>query len=266
MFSDKILLAITSHGWINCGDGDVDTFVIPNGITVNKVTISSPGNVNFVNETQLNKSMRGIKRQKKRILQSKKASTVLTAIKDVIQDIKDVDYQEKEFLEDERLLKTIPEDDSEEERINDINQYLHGLDKAHKSYILKPGDIVINKKYMRENCQATKYDWGMPILNLPDEPDLLHLLRTQTRKGSCGTSLSEIVNYFKNNGVKELIIFDFSCSVFSSNDNEFIIPSREGRSIRREIFKKGLPSGGKRIKTRKNQKKKRKNTYRRTKH
>lgn len=266
MFSDKILLAITSHGWINCDDGDVDTFAIPEGIIVNKITISSPGNVNYVNETQLNKSMRDIKRQKKRILKSKKTSTVLTAIRDVTQDIKDVDYEEKKFLEDERLLGTIPEDDSEEERISDISQYLYGLDKAHKNYILNPGDIVINKKYMRENCEATKYDWSMPILNLPGEPDLLQLLRIQTRKGSCEITLSEIVNYFKNNGVKELVIFDFSCSVFYTDDNEFSIPKREVRSIRRDILKRGLPSGGKRIKTKKNQKRKRKNTYRRMKH
>ena len=251
MFSDKILLAITSHGWINCDDGDIDTFVIPDGITVNKVTMSSPGNVNFVNETQLNKSMRDVKRRKKRILQSKKSSTVIKAINEAIQDIKDVDYQEKKFLEDERLLPVIPEDDSEE-RMNDISQYLHGLNKAHKNYILKPGDVVINKKYMRENCQATKYDWGMPILNLPGEPDLLQLLRIQTRKGTCGITLSEIVDYFKNNGVKELIIFDFSCSVFANDDNDFSLPKRKVRSIRREIIKKGLPSGGKRIKTRKN--------------
>lgn len=267
MFPKKVILAITSHGWIHCDDGNPETFIIPEGITVNKITMSTPGNVNFVDPEQLKESIRSIKRQERRILESKRSSTVQRAIEDLKESIKDIDKYEIEFLESERRNSKPPanEEDIEEyeKRQEQLSQYLYGLNKAHKNYTLNPGDVVVNKRFERENCTATKYDWVMPILNLPGEPDLLNLLRVQTRHGTCNSSLSEIVNYFRDNGVEELTIIDFSCSVFLEGDIKkddlYNLTQREIRNIRRDFLKEDKPYGGRRYKkTRKHKSKKRK--------
>jgi hypothetical protein len=252
MFPKKVILAISSHGWIHCDEGNPETFIIPEGITVNKITMSTPGNVNFVDPQQLKKSIKSIKKQQKRILDSKKPATVQRAIEDLKESIKDIDKFEVPFLESEKRNTKRPSDEDEieeyETRKEQIEEYLYGLNKAHKNFILHPGDVVINKRYERENCTATKYDWVMPILNVPGEPDLLNLLRVQTRHGSCNSSLSEIINYFRDNSVEELTIIDFSCSVFLEGDIKkddlYNLTQREVRNIRRDFLKEDKPYGG----------------------
>lgn len=275
MFPKKVILSITSHGWIHCDEGNPETFIIPEGITVNKITMSTPGNVNFVDPQQLKQSIRSIKRQEKRILDSKRSSTVQRAIEDLKNNIIDIDKDEIKFLESERRNTKIPVDEDKieeyEKRQEQLSQYIYGLNKAHKNYILHPGDVVVNKRYERENCTATKYDWVMTILNVPGEPDLLNLLRVQTRHGSCNTSLSEIVNYFRDNGVEELTIIDFSCSVFLEGDIKkddlYNLTQREVRSIRRDFIKEDKPYGGRRHKkTKKYKKRKHNKSHKRKRH
>jgi hypothetical protein len=270
MFPKKLVLAITSHGGIICDineedkmsfNSKIETFRIPEGITIRKVSMSVPGNVNFLDPKQVFESIRMIKREKKNILTSKKPSTVLTAVSNVTRGIQKFDANEISILKTEihnRLnTKNRQYDDENQdesyERLQMLRNYIHSFEKGHQIYILKPGDEIINKKYERKNKESTQYDWAMPILNLPDgEPDLLKIMKVQTRYGTTMTTTEDIFNYLKDNGVEELTIFDFSCSIFYTSED---LTERNIRSVRRGNT---LPYGGKqrKYKTKKNKKKK----------
>lgn len=275
MFPKKVILAITSHGWIHCDTSNPETFTIPEGIVVNKVSMSTPGNVNFLDTEQIEEAIKEIKKQKRRLLMSKKQSTIQYTIESIRQSIKKQDYEEKTWLESERKENVMPSnsDDIEEynERKEQINDYINGLDKGHNKYTLNPGDTAVNKRYERKNDETTHYDWVMSILNMPGDPDLLQLMKIQTRRGSSSSSLSEVIDYLKENGVTEIIIFDFSCSVFLEGnikkDDLYKMSQRETRSIRRNFTKENTGYGIKHKKTKKHKtkfhKKSLKNTHKR---
>ena len=60
--------------------------------------------------------------------------------------------------------------------------------------------------------------------------------------------LEEIVDYFHENGVKKIILFDLSCSNFEyDGDNKPIISDRNSRRIRLNMIKKTLNGGKKKL-------------------
>jgi hypothetical protein len=250
-FPEKIILSITSHGWIECKDDKPELFTVPNDITIQSINMASLGVVNFLDKNPIMKALREMRKRKKSLLNSNDLSKKENSLEFLKESIKRTDYEEKKILEEELkdMMTTNIDDDESIQRKQFIIDYLHNIDKGHRKYIFKPGNIAINKRFERENCEATKYEWVITVLNLPGEPDLLQMMTRQTRYGSCQTSLKEIVNYLKSHGVKEIVIFDFSCSVFINNN--YYLDQRNVRKIRRDLLKDTSIFGSNYTKTRK---------------
>lgn len=118
-------------------------------------------------------------------------------------------------------------DDNEEyvENAIDAERYINAYDKFFKISTYLPGETVIDKLFSRTNKQVinkpSKKRWVAIINNVgPNSIDLFTLMRPQTREGSIDIYLSEIVDYLKNQGVKEIIMFDNSCSNFDKEDTK----------------------------------------------
>ena len=89
-------------------------------------------------------------------------------------------------------------------------------------------------------------------------------MRTQTRNGETFVYLSDIIKFLKDNGVKEVIIFDNSCSVFLDEDGTAYIDRTIRRRRRNVITNSIVKFGGKTKKRRRQKRIKTKNKKRKT--
>jgi signal peptidase I len=148
--------------------------------------------------------------------------------------------------------------------IDEAGKYFHTYDRFFKISTYLPGDTVIDKLYTRTNKEAVNTpsgrEWVTLLVNVePGSLDLLTLMRPQTRAGTINIYLSEIINFLKDKGVKEVILFDNSCSVFLDEDGtEYLDRSIR---VRRQNVLKGSPGkfGGKTKKRRRQKRSKRRN-------
>jgi len=163
--------------------------------------------------------------------------------------------------------------ETEEEKndyIEQVGKYINTYDSFFKLSTYLPGERVIDKLYTRTNTEAANTPsgrkWVTLLVNVdPGSLDLLTLMRPQTRGGTLDIYLSQIIDFLKDKGVKEVILFDNSCSVFLDEDGtEYLDRSIR---VRRQNLLKGSPGkfGGKTKKRRiqkKSKKKKRKTSKR----
>ena len=105
-----------------------------------------------------------------------------------------------------------------------------------------------------ETARYATYDYKINALNLPGQPDLIQLIRELRPKKNQDqdVTLSEVVLFLYGKGVKNIMLFDFSCSKFLTIGRSTEIPPTVNRALRRELIRHGF-HGGKR-KTRKNKK------------
>ena len=162
--------------------------------------------------------------------------------------------------------------DTEEEKteyLDEAKKYVDTYDSFFKISTYLPGDTVIDKRYSRTNSEAVNKpsgrEWVSLLVNVePGSLDLLSLMRTQTRNGETFVYLSDIINFLKDNGVKEVIIFDNSCSIFLDEDGTAYIDSSIRRRRRSVITSSSVKFGGKTKKRRRQKRSKNKNKKRKT--
>jgi hypothetical protein len=110
------------------------------------------------------------------------------------------------------------------------------------------GDTLLNKIYRRTNAEVPRgsNDWTVRAINMPGAPDIMNLLRIQTRHGDTVITLEQLIHELKAQGVEEIIMFDFSCSVVLTPSSEEYVRGRAKRALRRStILKKGQYSSRK---------------------
>jgi hypothetical protein len=267
-YPKRTLLANLSHGSITIDKRkNPKTFVVPEGISIKRAWASAPGICNFISSSN-NLHLVARINENKRDLERTPFSSVDGLINNLLEYFKENDSKEiaKPILSEINAMKRGPPEAFDP----DFERYHHGFDKFWNLSTYMPGDTVINKKYERTNSEATRREWKCLFLNAPgiSEQDLLTLMRPQLR-GDANTFvyLSDIVNYLQSNGVKEIILFDFSCSPFLDENNvEFTDEEREIRYMRNNIMISNSPGkfgGKKRQSRRKRKQNKRKKTKRR---
>lgn len=275
-FPEKIILVSTTHGIIKGRHTDLgfepDLFKLPEGIRLFKLNVSSLGECNYMTDDTVKQYTKKVKSYAPYILRTK--SSDLNLQKKKLLEIASVIKTEesKEELKERRnelnnILKKVKKGEklsqSEEESSADLLSYLMAYDRSYNLNIFNPGDEIINKNYSRENIETTKYDWVMKIINMKGQPDLMQLYNTQTRRGTSRINLDEIINFLKENGVRQIYMFDFSCAVFLDEEVSDYLKSRSKRSARLSISKRGIHGGRKKTikrktkhnRTKKNQKK-----------
>jgi hypothetical protein len=119
---------------------------------------------------------------------------------------------------------------------------------------------MINKEFGRSDGEELESvdDYNITALNAMGQPDI-HSIIVSERPGATMTRgstkseeqyllrLSTIVTFLKEKGVKNIVLFDFSCSEMTEGTE------RDIRNERRNLVKQGL-KGGKKTETRRRRK------------
>ncbi len=279
IYPERVILANFSHGSITVKkDGNEKIFVMPEGISVKRAWASVPGVCNFVDPQTNAYFVRTIKSSKRRLETipfenvDNEFKVLLNTFKkydkeDTVEPLKSIVKNKDNILAEEIGVET---EEEKNDYIEQVGKYINTYDSFFKLSTYLPGERVIDKLYTRTNTEAANTPsgrkWVTLLVNVdPGSLDLLTLMRPQTRGGTLDIYLSEIINFLKDKGVKEVILFDNSCSVFLDEDGtEYLDRSIR---VRRQNLLKGSPGkfGGKTKKRRiqkKSKKKKRKTSKR----
>lgn len=254
---ETVVLLISTHGLIikKEDEEEVDTFRVPPGITIKRAAVSVPGECNIVGaddiigyEQTINSQMGNLLNRNEKT-QKFAIGTVLGTIQR--EDMRDLPNKQARINIDRRLKEKGDDelfDESDDEHLQNYMGYVRHFDKAHRIKIFEEGERILNKKYTRTNLEATKSDWVIKVMSVRsrDKPDLLSFLKTQTRFGVSSIMLEDIVDFFAQKGVKNIIIFDLSCSNIARPEDHLEYDQRYTRRLRGDIERKGY--GGKRKK------------------
>jgi hypothetical protein len=238
-WGDNIILFITTHGIIVKEDenADFNTFTVPQGITIKRTLASVPGECNFMDDETVEEYVSLVNRFMSE-LTSNRETTQNYAIEKISNAMHKSDKNKIKIS----LNETYDDDDFDEV---DYNNYVNQFDKSFNYKQFLPGEEMINKQFKRTNELVKKHDWSINIMNMPGHPDLLSFLKIQTRRGDSIITLKEIVDFLKNKGVTQIILFDMSCSSIMNNEyNEY--NQRVIRKSRRNIIDRKI--GGKKSK------------------
>ena len=126
------------------------------------------------------------------------------------------------------------------------------LTKSKMSYrvnFFNPHEKIMNKEYNHRcnfNSRKPTYNNKIHIMNMNKTPNLMHFLEKDFAY-ICGyrkyVKTSDIITYLKSHNVKEIVLLDFSCSVFveenkdDSNEEHVTLEDRKTRRIKRELSK-----------------------------
>jgi len=252
-FPETVVLSITLHGQMSVKNGAVGEFTVPEGMRIIKVSAVAPGVCNVTTEegiTIANASIRKVFGNPK--LKYKEKESKLTPL---VQSLKKIESD------------TIPTIRSQlkKEEDPDMRNMLRYTDKGFKVVHYESGKPIINKEFGRSDGEGMQNveDYKIIAINAVGQPDL-HSLIVSERSGATMTRsstksegefllrLSTIVTFLRGKGVKNILLFDFSCSEMTESSE------RDVRNIRRNL--KGLNGGLKRRRRTKRGGKKRRTT------
>jgi hypothetical protein len=242
-----IIIGLNLHGEIPIDtDGNPNTMTVKNNYIV-KLNLVSPGVPNistFENYSNLSNVTNKII-QKSGIDWSKKRNKI--KINDLVNDIKEKLKMEnlKNFKEINDYIK-IPKNESS--GINEhMKNFLRNYDNSFEVYKFDKGDSISNKllyKFTTNELKAAKINKNtineefinkIFIYNIEGTPDIFELLKLLGHETNSIT-LFDLIEFFENFGVDNIVFIDFSCSVFK-HSNHKKVSERQIRQTRREIRK-----------------------------
>jgi len=277
-FPENIIISVTCHGKMLVTETDESNpnpdlqneaifFNIPPGIRLFKFSMVAPGVCNLMVPESSHFFNRALLLNKTEILEtisylvndgSPKATELAIQFFDKLGKIfkKEDDAEQVKPLEiaKSRGVPTDPDEDDyfyTRDRGYLLSEYREiALEKVYeRSYAEWRGDTTDS-----ETAKYATYDFKINALNVPGQPDLTQLIREMRPKKheDQDVTLSEVVLFLYGKGVKNIILFDFSCSKFKTIQHGIEISPQATRSLRRALIRDGF-HGGKR-KTRKNKK------------
>ena len=123
----------------------------------------------------------------------------------------------------------------EDDHLVERQAFVNSVDRSLYVFSTLNGNRrMVNKIYARNNTEAINEtgDWQIKVLNMDGQPDIGRFITGKPNiRGEIETSLSEILDFFDNNGVRRVMIFDYSCSNVADVDFERIYPSERSRRL-----------------------------------
>jgi hypothetical protein len=234
-------------------DGTVSTFEVPDGMRIIKISAVAPGVCNVTTEKEIKIANDSIRK---------------------VFGSPDLTYQEIEpkLASLVQSLKTLESNTTptirsqlKREKNTDMSNFLRHTDKGFSIVNYESGKTMINKEFGRSDGEELESvdDYKITALNTVGQPDL-HSIIVSERPGATMTRgstkseeqyllrLSTIVTFLRGKGVKNILLFDFSCSEMTEGSE------RDKRLLRRNL--KGLNGGLKRRRRTKRGGKKRRTT------
>ncbi len=244
---DNAIIEITAHGRINLDE----KIQVPEGMNVIIIGAAAPGVVNYldkellpVNHKIIDMNLEGINQCLNSLTRNMSEDTInnvksfFSWISGELQNIDAIMYNTFRY--------DLPSDSYGSFEHMRKKGYLNTFDKSYSFKIYKSGEQILNKTFSRRDDEITElYPFKINMLSKDENDkdaneDLMAEIVRHTPDGSTPlhvstATLEELLNYLKSEEIKNVVIFDFSCSRFMRND-KFITNQREIRSIRRGIL------------------------------
>lgn len=265
IYPETAIVTIASHGLIKLERKpsytleDVPKFTVPSGMKIIKYSEVPPGTCNMMTDDKLDEYIEYIS------LQELDKQNMRDAF-DIVQDMVPTFKEKKQEIVTGQIRLRSAEKDAQS------TTYVHTYDTGYLTGLFNAGDTMLNKTYTTEvEGRHVLYDWQIVLLNAIGQPDLFKLLSPEGRRhhGDSGEiTLEQMVMHLRENGVRNIVLFDFSCSNYLDSEFEDVSEPMTGHGAR--LWKEGMIEqhffGGRRRKTksRKSNKKRRSNRKRRT--
>ena len=250
------ILYITTHGYIVklnhlCAP---EYTRIPEGMNITLASAAAPGEVNFMDAKTADAYVSLINANKRNLM-SNLESTRDFAIQRIVDAMKRND--ESNLIDAELFERP------------DFPGYMHHFDKSYSIEKLQSPDLILDKNFSRRNYtdpeyfsdnadEITKNDFVVKVMNIAGGPDLVSFLRRSTRRQFVEIRMKEILEFLRDKGVENVIIFDMSCSNLEPDMFAHLYDERRKRRERREILGKRKRGGaGKKSKRKRISKRKR---------
>jgi hypothetical protein len=225
-------------------DGAVTTFTVPQGMRIIKVSAVTPGVCNVTTGEEITTANASIRK----VFGSPQLTyeEVTSKLTPLIKTLKAIESD---------TIPTIRSQLKSQEDV-DMRNMLRYTDKGFRVVQYESGKPMINKEFGRSDGEGVESveDYKITALNAVGQPDL-HSLIVSERSGATMTRgstksegefllrLSTIVTFLQERGVKNILLFDFSCSEMTEGSE------RDKRSFGRNLIKEGK-NGGKKTETR----------------
>lgn len=254
IFENKpnIILGVTTHGAIHFINNGTKTkpkyepimFQVPEGMTITRISVVYPGvanfvepdNIRFFNEQIKTMNTNFNKKDKNRNVIVPSPEETINIVNDMAEGLSKLDAKNFKIFDPTYYIEN---DKTDQDALN----YYYNQNKNYQIRQFKTGEFMINKFHSRLNNDRDESkggDWSIQILNIPEEPytdidtgktirkipDLLTKMRgmaAHTRTRDIETNTEEYIHFLKSKDVRNVIIIDFTCSVFDLYDkNKFI--------------------------------------------
>lgn len=266
-YPETALIVITSHGEIPVTKDPITkeivpyTFIIPNEIqTITKLSVVAPGVCNITNTEDVDdfvKTLMG------KIKDQNEYNSLLTDPVNYLNFLAEFNKEIEKQVVNEAIQEKHAKTEDYDPTVHD--DYVYHINKRYNVTQYKSDDEMLNKVYSRNNrteLNRSAWDHQMILVNALGKPDLFTEINGKSfQDKNSELVFSNVVEFLKNKGVKNIILIDLSCSVFES---QFELSKRGERGVRREIFGKKLFGGKYRMKTHKNKIKSKNKTKSRT--
>lgn len=241
--SELVLLA-TVHGGLPIENGQVKTFVVPEGMTITRIMATRPGICNVTSETQVDTVVTTMNINPQETVKTIK-TTQVEVLKNISQQLKG-DEPNKELFQ----------------------QFVRSRIGNPTVKTFRPGDTMLDKFLLRhkEETLDKAFDFKLNAINIPGIPDLFDFMyfgmsgpaaRTRSKFSGMNVDFSMMLDFLKAQGVTNLIFYDLTCSSFMSD-----VPMTERQE--RELRKTIVQNGWGKTRRRKNKTKSRKSKKRKT--
>ena len=263
MYPKTVIITVTTHGEIPLDEkGQPIKFVLPEGMSLTKISAVVPGVCNFLATEDAEHYVNTLIDWLKKKDESKFVEEKSKVSKNIVDFLKKEDMEtfnqiDEDVREKKRKLKMRSSnyndndynndddynDDEEysEEDSDDIKDDEEYLNQWNKSYqvthftnpfkrtrqdSLRPTrKELINKMYLRNNESEQfqqPWDFAITVLNVRGYPDLVREMTGRTHQDDSMITLEEITDFLNSKGVANIFLIDFSCSVFQPERDEVI--------------------------------------------
>lgn len=260
-YPETAIVSIASHGLIKLKRkpsytfADVPKFTVPAGMNIIKYSEIPPGTCNMMTDDKLNEYIEYI------LIQELDKKNIEHAF-DIVQDMVPIFKAKKQEIVTGQRLRSSEKHDAQ------TSTYVHTYDSGYLTGLFKEGQPMLNKTYTTEvEGRHVLYDWQVVLLNAVGQPDLFKILSTRRHHGDSGEiTLKQIVMHLRENGVRNIVLFDFSCSNYLDPEFDDVSEPMTGHGAR--LWKKGMIEqqffGGRKRKTKSRKTKSKKSNEKRS--
>jgi hypothetical protein len=201
-YPETAIVAVTTHGVIKTSDAADGTlsaseFKVPVGMTILKYSEASAGTCNFADDETVSRCVGMISKFSKDIEVAADRKQIVQAIASQFK------RRTKMFV---GLLQSLSKKNSKQKNL------VHYHNRGNTTRMFASGSKMVDKIYAVEELPSDSgYDNKILLLNADGQPDLFASILEPTPSKDY-VSMEEVIAHLHAHGVKNVVLFDLSCS------------------------------------------------------